>query len=55
MDKVQAVLNATADKSEMTPQMQRMMSRQAENTRRVEETIKAPSRTRAGSSRCSAR
>ena len=40
MDKVQAVLNATADKSEMTPQMQRMMSRQAENTRRVEETIK---------------
>lgn len=40
MDKVQAVLNATADKSDMTPQMQRMMSRQAENTRRVEETIK---------------
>ena len=40
MDKVEAVLNATADKSEMTPQMQRMMSRQAENTRRVEETIK---------------
>lgn len=40
MDKVQAVLNATADKPEMTPQMQRMMSRQAENTRRVEETIK---------------
>ena len=40
MDKVQAVLNATADKSEMTPQMQRMMNRQAENTRRVEETIK---------------
>ena len=40
MDKVQAVLNATADKSEMTPQMQRMMNRQAENTKRVEETIK---------------
>ena len=40
MDKVQAVLNATADKSEMTPQMQRMMNRQAENTRRVEESIK---------------
>ena len=40
MDKVQAVLNATADKSEMTPQMQRMMNRQSENTRRVEETFK---------------
>ena len=33
MDKVQAVLNATADKSEMTPQMQRMMSRQGGNPR----------------------
>lgn len=55
MDKVQAVLNATADKSEMTPQMQRMMSRQAENTRRVEETIKGTKSNRAGSSRCSAR
>ncbi|KAA8827506.1 cell division protein CrgA [Bifidobacterium myosotis] len=40
MDQVQAVLNSTADKSTMTPQMQRMMSRQEENTRRVEETIK---------------
>lgn len=40
MDKVEAVLNATADKSAMTPQMQRMMARQAENTRRVEESIK---------------
>ncbi|MBT1172664.1 cell division protein CrgA [Bifidobacterium sp. MA2] len=40
MDKVEAVLNATADKSAMTPQMQRMMARQEENTRRVEETIK---------------
>ena len=50
MDKVQAVLNATADKSEMTPQMQRMMSRQAENTRRVEETIK-PRQRRSGSER----
>lgn len=40
MDKVEAVLNATADKSSMTPQMQRMMARQEENTRRVEETIK---------------
>ncbi len=40
MDRVEAVLNATADKSSLTPQMQRMMNRQAENTRRVEETIK---------------
>ena len=35
-----AVLNATADKDSLSPQMQRMMNRQAENTRRVEETIK---------------
>lgn len=40
MDKVEAVLNATADKAALTPQMQRMMQRQAENTRRVEESIK---------------
>ena len=40
MDKVEAVLNATADKSDMTPQMRRMMQRQAENTKRVEESIK---------------
>ena len=40
MDKVEAVLNATADKAMLTPQMQRMMQRQAENTRRVEESIK---------------
>ena len=40
MEQVQAVLNATADKATLTPQMQRMMNRQAENTRRVEETIK---------------
>lgn len=40
MEQVQAVLNATADKATLTPQMQRMMSRQAENTKRVEETIK---------------
>ena len=40
MDQVQAILNATADKTAMTPQMQRMMNRQAENTKRVEETIK---------------
>ena len=40
MDRVEAVLNATADKNSLSPQMQRMMNRQAENTRRVEETIK---------------
>ncbi|MBW3093651.1 cell division protein CrgA [Bifidobacterium sp. 82T10] len=40
MDQVEAVLNATADKSALTPQMQRMMARQEENTKRVEETIK---------------
>ena len=40
MDKVEAVLNATADKSSLNPQMQRMMARQAENTKRVEESIK---------------
>ena len=40
MDQVEAVLNATADKNMMTPQMQRMMDRQAESTKRVEESIK---------------
>ena len=40
MDRVEAVLNATADKDSLSLQMQRMMNRQAENTRRVEETIK---------------
>ena len=40
MDKVEAILNATADKSSLNPQMQRMMARQAENTKRVEESIK---------------
>ena len=40
MDRVEAVLNATADKDSLSPQMQRMMNRQAENTRRVDETIK---------------
>lgn len=54
MDRVEAVLNATADKDSLSPQMQRMMNRQAENTRRVEETIKAPSPIHAGSCRCSA-
>ena len=32
MDRVEAVLNATADKDSLSPQMQRMMNRQAENT-----------------------
>lgn len=41
MDKVNAVLNATADKANMSPQMQRMIRRQEENTKRVEETIKS--------------
>ena len=40
MDKVEAVLNATADTTAMTPQMRRMMSRQEESTKRVEESIK---------------
>ena len=40
MDQVEAVLNATVDKSSMTPQMRRMMARQEEYTQRVEETIK---------------
>ena len=55
MDRVEAVLNATVDKDALTPQMQRMMNRQAENTRRVEETIKAPSPIHAGLCLCSAR
>jgi cobalamin biosynthesis Mg chelatase CobN len=40
MDQVEAVLNANVDKATMTPQMQRMLNRQAESTKRVEETIK---------------
>lgn len=40
MDKLEAVLNSTVDKSDMTPQMRRMLQRQQDNTRRVEETIK---------------
>ena len=40
MDRVEAVLNATVDKDSLSPQMKRMMNRQAENTRRVEESIK---------------
>lgn len=40
LEKVQAVLNQTADKSSLSPQIQRMMQRQAEDTRRVEDSIK---------------
>ena len=40
MEQVEAVLNATADKDSLSPQIQRMMKRQEENTRRVEESIK---------------
>ena len=40
LDKVQAVLNSTVDRSQLTPQMRRMVQRQEENTKRVEETIK---------------
>ncbi|KXA18026.1 cell division protein CrgA [Gardnerella vaginalis] len=40
MEQVEAVLNATADKESLSPQIQRMMKRQEENTRRVEEAIK---------------
>ena len=39
-DTEQNAENASADKATLTPQMQRMMNRQAENTKRVEETIK---------------
>ena len=45
MDRVEAVLNTTADKDSLSPQMQRMMNRQAENTRGVEETIKGTKST----------
>ncbi|MFT8873360.1 cell division protein CrgA [Bifidobacterium aquikefiri] len=47
MDKVQAVLNQTVDKDALTPQMKRMIQRQEENTKRVEESIKG---TKANSS-----
>ncbi|WEV46710.1 cell division protein CrgA [Bifidobacterium sp. ESL0690] len=41
MDKIDALLSATsADKKSMTPQMRRVAQRQAENSKRVEETIK---------------
>ncbi|AKV55786.1 putative septation inhibitor protein [Bifidobacterium actinocoloniiforme DSM 22766] len=41
MDKVEAVLNQDVDKKHMTPQMRRIVERQEENSRRVEETIKS--------------
>ncbi|BDR52145.1 cell division protein CrgA [Bombiscardovia nodaiensis] len=40
MDKVEAVLNQSVDAKHMTPQMRRIVQRQAENSKRVEETIK---------------
>ena len=40
IDKVEAVLNANVDKSALTPQMKRMIQRQDDNTKRVEESIK---------------
>lgn len=40
MDKVEALLNATADRATMTPQMRRVAQRQEEDRRRVEETVK---------------
>lgn len=40
MDKVEAVLNQSVDKKHMTPQMRRIVQRQEENTKRVEDTIK---------------
>ncbi|WEV75421.1 cell division protein CrgA [Bifidobacterium sp. ESL0800] len=41
MDKIEELLSATsADKKSMTPQMRRVAQRQAENSKRVEETIK---------------
>ncbi|WEV41965.1 cell division protein CrgA [Bifidobacterium sp. ESL0682] len=41
MDKIEELLSATsADKATMTPQMRRVAQRQAENNKRVEETIK---------------
>ncbi|MCH4160254.1 cell division protein CrgA [Bifidobacterium sp.] len=40
IDKVEAVLNSTVDKSALTPQMKRMIQRQDDNTKRVEESIK---------------
>ncbi|PAU67880.1 cell division protein CrgA [Bifidobacterium criceti] len=38
--RIQEILNQTIDEKDMTPQMRRMMQRQQENTKRVEESIK---------------
>lgn len=38
--RIQEILNQTVDEKDMTPQMRRMMQRQRENTKRVEESIK---------------
>ncbi|MDO4913528.1 MAG: cell division protein CrgA [Bifidobacteriaceae bacterium] len=40
LERVEAILNSTADKDLLSPQMRRMVERQEENTRRVEESIK---------------
>ncbi|MUH59320.1 cell division protein CrgA [Bifidobacterium canis] len=40
LDKIQDLLNSTVDEKDMTPQMRRMVRRQQENTKRVEDTIK---------------
>lgn len=40
MGKIQDVLNATLDSKDMSPQMRRLMQRQADNTKRVQESIK---------------
>lgn len=40
LGKIQSVLDSTVDESLLTPQMRRMMQRQKENSKRVEESIK---------------
>lgn len=40
MDKVEAVLNQEIDTKHLSPQMRRIVQRQEENSKRVEETIK---------------
>ena len=40
LGKIQSVLDSTVDESQLTPQMRRMMQRQKENSKRVEESIK---------------
>lgn len=38
--RIEEILDQTVDEKDMTPQMRRMMQRQRENTKRVEESIK---------------